>query len=44
MWQNWGFVKDIFEEQEINYIIHTAALKYIDTCELFLEILEKSVF
>ena len=29
------FVKEIFEEQEINYIIHTAALKYIDTCELF---------
>jgi len=30
-----NFIKEIFENNIINYIIHTAALKYIDNCEIF---------
>ena len=29
------FIKNIFNENKIDYIIHTAAMKYIDTCEKF---------
>jgi UDP-N-acetylglucosamine 4,6-dehydratase/5-epimerase len=30
-----NYIKEIFENNKIDYIIHTAALKYINTCELF---------
>jgi FlaA1/EpsC-like NDP-sugar epimerase len=29
------FIKTIFSENKINYVIHAAAMKYIDTCEKF---------
>ena len=32
---NKEFVKDIFSENKIDFVIHTAAMKYIDTCEKF---------
>lgn len=32
---NENFIKEIFDNNKINYVIHTAALKYIDNCELF---------
>jgi UDP-N-acetylglucosamine 4,6-dehydratase/5-epimerase len=30
-----NFIREVFESNKINYVIHTAALKYIDNCELF---------
>ena len=30
-----SFVEKIFNENEIDFVIHTAAMKYIDTCEKF---------
>ena len=30
-----NFIKEVFESNKINYVIHTAALKYIDNCEIF---------
>ena len=32
-----NFIKEVFEDNKIDYVIHTAALKYIDNCELFQE-------
>jgi UDP-N-acetylglucosamine 4,6-dehydratase/5-epimerase len=30
-----NFIENIFKENSIDYVIHTAAMKYIDTCEIF---------
>lgn len=30
-----NFIKEIFKDNKIDYVIHSAAIKYIDTCELF---------
>ncbi len=32
---NEKFIKNIFSENKIDFVIHAAAMKYIDTCELF---------
>ena len=32
-----NIIKKIFSENKINYVIHAAAMKYIDTCEKFQE-------
>lgn len=32
---NKEFIKEIFNDYDINYVIHAAAMKYIDTCEKF---------
>jgi len=32
---NEKFIQEIFNENQIDFVIHTAAMKYIDTCELF---------
>lgn len=32
---NKEFIKDIFENHDIDHVIHAAAMKYIDTCEKF---------
>ena len=32
---NENFIKNIFSENKIDFVIHAAAMKYIDTCELF---------
>ncbi len=32
---NENFIREVFEDNTIDYVIHTAALKYIDNCELF---------
>lgn len=32
---NKKFIQEIFNENKIDFVIHTAAMKYIDTCELF---------
>lgn len=30
-----NFIENIFKENNIDYVIHAAAMKYIDTCEIF---------
>ena len=30
-----NFIREIFQENQIDYVIHTAALKYIETCEIY---------
>ena len=32
---NKNFIRNIFENNKIDYVIHAAAMKYIDTCEKF---------
>ena len=32
---NKGIIKEIFSDNKIDYVIHAAAMKYIDTCEQF---------
>ena len=33
---NINFLKKIYRDNKIEYVIHCAAMKYIDTCEMFI--------